>query len=92
MMKLDKRACRKMAFKSLSLPAGHGLLGADQIDHLIKAAEKTPRTVEGLCHLTEPLNYFCSLSYIVPRLRSCPHWMGAKFFKIFFIFWFTNRL
>lgn len=37
MMKLDKRACRKVAFKPLSLPAGHGLLGADQIDHLIKA-------------------------------------------------------
>ena len=24
----------------------------------IKAAEKAPRTAEGLCHLTEPLNFF----------------------------------
>lgn len=36
-MKLDKRACRKVAAKPLALPAGHGLLGAEQIDHLIKA-------------------------------------------------------
>lgn len=36
-MKLDKRACRKVAAKPLFLPAGHGLLGAEQIDHLIKA-------------------------------------------------------
>lgn len=36
-MKLDKRACRKVAAKPLSLPAGHGLLVAEQIDHLIKA-------------------------------------------------------
>lgn len=36
-MKLDKRACRKAAAKQLSLPAGHGLLVAKQIDHLIKA-------------------------------------------------------
>lgn len=36
-MKLNKRACRKVAAKPLSLPAGHGLLVAEQIDHLIKA-------------------------------------------------------
>ena len=36
-MKLNKRTCRKAAAKPLSLPAGHGLLVAEQIDHLIKA-------------------------------------------------------
>ena len=52
----------------------------------IKAAEKTPRTVEGLCHLTEPLNYFCSLSYIVPRFRLLLTLDGSKIFQNIFHF------
>ena len=32
----------------------------------IKAAEKAPQTVEGLCQMTEPFNFFYFLVYKLP--------------------------